>query len=70
MATQQKVEIMKMLYRDAEILIFDEPTAVLTDQEIQGLLKTMQVFKENGKPSFLFPINSTKLSKLQMKQLF
>nr|WP_307929086.1 hypothetical protein [Mycoplasmopsis bovis] len=48
-ATQQKVEIMKMLYRDAEILIFDEPTAVLTDQEIQGLLKTMQVFKENGK---------------------
>ncbi len=38
-----------MLYRDAEILIFDEPTAVLTDQEIQGLLKTMQVFKENGK---------------------
>ncbi|RMA77407.1 simple sugar transport system ATP-binding protein [Metamycoplasma subdolum] len=48
-ATQQKVEIMKMLYRDAQILIFDEPTAVLTDQEIQGLLKTMKIFKENGK---------------------
>ncbi|WP_338822874.1 ABC transporter ATP-binding protein [Mycoplasmopsis felifaucium] len=48
-ATQQKVEIMKMLYRDAEILIFDEPTAVLTDQEIQGLLQTMLEFKRNGK---------------------
>lgn len=48
-AIQQKVEIMKMLYRDAEILIFDEPTAVLTDQEIQGLLKTMDRFRENGK---------------------
>ncbi|WP_406617077.1 ABC transporter ATP-binding protein [Mycoplasmopsis adleri] len=48
-ATQQKVEIMKMLYRDAEILIFDEPTAVLTDQEIQGLLQTMLEFKKNGK---------------------
>ncbi|MGV2392502.1 UNVERIFIED_CONTAM: ATP-binding cassette domain-containing protein [Campylobacter lari] len=48
-ATQQKVEIMKMLYRDADILIFDEPTAVLTDQEIQGLLETMKEFKKNGK---------------------
>ncbi|UUD35133.1 ABC transporter ATP-binding protein [Mycoplasmopsis caviae] len=48
-ATQQKVEIMKMLYRDADILVFDEPTAVLTDQEIKGLLETMKVFRENGK---------------------
>ncbi|MGY6172222.1 ABC transporter ATP-binding protein [Candidatus Mycoplasma pogonae] len=48
-ATQQKVEIMKMLYRDADILIFDEPTAVLTEQEIQGLLKIMLKFKEAGK---------------------
>ncbi|MBN0970904.1 ABC transporter ATP-binding protein [Mycoplasma phocoeninasale] len=47
--TQQKVEIMKMLYRDAEILIFDEPTAVLTPQEITGLLETMKIFRENGK---------------------
>ncbi|MBN3534850.1 ABC transporter ATP-binding protein [Mycoplasma procyoni] len=48
-ATQQKVEIMKMLYRDAEILVFDEPTAVLNPQEIEGLLETMKTFRENGK---------------------
>lgn len=48
-ATQQKVEIIKMLYRDADILVFDEPTAVLTDQEIQSLLKTMIKLKNNGK---------------------
>ncbi|MEI2462352.1 ABC transporter ATP-binding protein [Mycoplasmopsis felis] len=48
-ATQQKVEIMKMLYRDSEILIFDEPTAVLTDQEIQGLLETFKLFRKQGK---------------------
>lgn len=46
---QQKVEIMKMVYRDSEILIFDEPTAVLTDEEIQGLLETFRLFKEQGK---------------------
>lgn len=38
-STQQRVEILKMLYREAEILIFDEPTAVLTPQETQFLLK-------------------------------
>ncbi|WP_036429794.1 ABC transporter ATP-binding protein [Mycoplasmopsis felis] len=48
-ATQQKVEIMKMLFRDSEILIFDEPTAVLTDQEIQGLLETFKLFRKQGK---------------------
>ncbi|MGZ9413439.1 ABC transporter ATP-binding protein [Mycoplasma sp. Z386] len=48
-STQQKVEIMKMLYRDAEILVFDEPTAVLNPQEIEGLLETMKIFRENGK---------------------
>ncbi|WP_036464803.1 ATP-binding cassette domain-containing protein [Mycoplasmopsis sturni] len=48
-ATQQKVEIMKMLYRDSDILIFDEPTAVLTDEEIQGLLNTFKLFKKEGK---------------------
>ncbi|QJR44235.1 ABC transporter ATP-binding protein [Mycoplasma miroungirhinis] len=46
---QQKVEIMKMLYRDNDILIFDEPTAVLTDDEISGLLETMKLFREQGK---------------------
>ena len=39
-STQQRVEILKMLYREAEILIFDEPTAVLTPQEIESLLLT------------------------------
>ncbi len=50
---QQRVEILKMLYRDNEILIFDEPTAVLTPQEIQELMAIMRGFKEEGK-SILF----------------
>lgn len=48
-ANRQKVEIMKMLFSDAEIFIFDEPTAVLTDSEIQGLLETFKHFKAQGK---------------------
>ena len=50
---QQRVEILKMLYRDNEILIFDEPTAVLTPQEIDELMKTMKDFAKEGK-SILF----------------
>ena len=50
---QQRVEILKMLYRDNEILIFDEPTAVLTPQEIEELMRTMRNFTEEGK-SILF----------------
>lgn len=50
---QQRVEILKMLYRDNEILIFDEPTAVLTPQEINELLKIMRGFANEGK-SILF----------------
>lgn len=50
---QQRVEILKMLYRDNEILIFDEPTAVLTPQEIDELMDIMRGFKEEGK-SILF----------------
>ncbi len=50
---QQRVEILKMLYRDNEILIFDEPTAVLTPQEIDELMEIMRGFKEEGK-SILF----------------
>ena len=38
MGMQQRTEILKMLYRDNEILIFDEPTAVLTPQEIDELI--------------------------------
>ena len=50
---QQRVEILKMLYRDNEILIFDEPTAVLTPQEIDELMEIMRGFKNEGK-SILF----------------
>ena len=50
---QQRVEILKMLYRDNEILIFDEPTAVLTPQEIKELLQIMREFANEGK-SILF----------------
>ena len=50
---QQRVEIVKMRYRDNEILIFDEPTAVLTPQEIDELMEIMRGFKKEGK-SILF----------------
>ena len=50
---QQRVEILKMLYRDNDILIFDEPTAVLTPQEIDALMATMKEFSKEGK-SILF----------------
>ena len=50
---QQRVEILKMLYRDNDILIFDEPTAVLTPQEIDELLKIMKSLVADGK-SILF----------------
>ena len=48
---QQRVEILKMLYRDNEILIFDEPTAVLTPQEIGELMKIMKGLAAEGKSS-------------------
>ncbi len=50
---QQRVEILKMLYRENEILIFDEPTAVLTPQEINELMDIMRAFTKEGK-SILF----------------
>ncbi len=50
---QQRVEILKMLYRDAEVLIFDEPTAVLTPQEIDDLLKIMRNLISEGKSIIL-----------------
>lgn len=50
---QQRVEILKMLYRENEILIFDEPTAVLTPQEISELMKIMKGLTNEGK-SILF----------------
>ena len=50
---QQRVEILKMLYRDNDILIFDEPTAVLTPQEIDELMAIMKGLAREGK-SILF----------------
>ena len=50
---QQRVEILKMLYRENEILIFDEPTAVLTPQEIDDLMEIMKGLTGEGK-SILF----------------
>lgn len=50
---QQRTEILKMLYRDNEVLIFDEPTAVLTPQEIEELMKIMKSLAKEGK-SILF----------------
>ena len=50
---QQRTEILKMLYRDNEILIFDEPTAVLTPQEIEELMSIMKGLAAEGK-SILF----------------
>jgi simple sugar transport system ATP-binding protein len=46
---QQRVEILKMLYRGAEILVMDEPTAVLAPQEIDGLFTTLRAMAAEGK---------------------
>ncbi|MCQ3908169.1 MAG: ABC transporter ATP-binding protein [Mycoplasmoidaceae bacterium] len=51
--TQQKVEIIKLLYRGAEVLIFDEPTAVLSDDEIAGFLNMLRTLKKQGKTIIL-----------------
>ena len=48
-AAQQKVEILKLLYRDAAILILDEPTAVLTPREIEELFKRLKAMSRDGK---------------------
>lgn len=50
---QQRVEILKILYRNADILIFDEPTAVLTPQEIDELMKIFARLKQEGKTIIL-----------------
>ena len=46
---QQRVEIIKLLYREADILILDEPTAVLTPQEVEELFKIIQFLLDQGK---------------------
>jgi simple sugar transport system ATP-binding protein len=50
---QQRVEILKMLYRNSDVLIFDEPTAVLTPQEIHELMKIMKNLQAEGKSIIL-----------------
>lgn len=60
---QQKVEIIKMLYRDSDILIFDEPTAVLTPQEIKELIEIIKNFAKEGKAVILI---SHKLNEIKM----
>jgi len=59
---QQRVEILKMLYRDSDILIFDEPTAVLTPQEIEELMNIMRALTEEGKSIILI---THKLNEIQ-----
>lgn len=51
--TQQKIEILKLLYRNAGILILDEPTAVLTPQETDELFKTLKELKSDGRTIIL-----------------
>lgn len=59
---QQRVEILKMLYRESDILVFDEPTAVLTPQEVDDLLKIIKDLAKEGK-SIIFI--SHKLNEIQ-----
>ena len=63
-STQQRVEILKMLYREAEILIFDEPTAVLTPQEIEYLLKIMEELRASGKTIILITHKLEEIKKI------
>lgn len=63
-STQQRVEILKMLYREAEILIFDEPTAVLTPQEIDFLLEIIRGLRDNGKTIILITHKLEEIKKI------
>jgi simple sugar transport system ATP-binding protein len=48
LGSQQRIEILKILYRGAEILIFDEPTTILTPQEVDQLINTFRSLKKEG----------------------
>ncbi len=61
---QQRVEILKMLYRDSEILIFDEPTAVLTPQEISELMSIMKQLSKEGKSIILITHKLNEIKKV------
>lgn len=61
---KQKAEILKILYRDADILVFDEPTAVLTPQEIDGLLEVMLELQRDGKTIILITHKMAEIKKV------
>jgi simple sugar transport system ATP-binding protein len=61
---QQRVEILKLLYRDANILIFDEPTAVLSDAEIESFLDMLLEFKKLGKTIILITHKLNEVKKI------
>jgi len=61
---QQRVEILKVLYREAEILIFDEPTAVLTPQEIDFLLGIIDGLRNGGKTIILITHKLDEIKKI------
>ncbi len=61
---RQRVEIMKMLYREAEILIFDEPTSILTPQEVEYLLKIMEDLRRGGKTIILITHKIEEIKKI------
>jgi len=63
-STQQRVEILKMLYREAEILILDEPTAVLTPQEIEFLLDIIRSLRDDGKTIILITHKLDEIKKI------
>lgn len=63
-STRQRVEILKMLYRNAEILIFDEPTAVLTPQEIESLLQIINTLRQSGKTVILITHKLDEIKKI------
>jgi simple sugar transport system ATP-binding protein len=63
-SSQQRVEILKMLYREAEILIFDEPTAVLTPQEIDSLLEIIKSLRDGGKTIILITHKLEEIKKI------
>ncbi|MCH3916530.1 MAG: ABC transporter ATP-binding protein [Spirochaetia bacterium] len=63
-SARQRVEILKMLYRNAEILIFDEPTAVLTPQEIDSLLDVIKSLRDGGKTIILITHKLDEIKKI------
>ena len=63
-SVRQRVEILKMLYRKAEILIFDEPTAVLTPQEIEFLLNIIDELRKSGKTIILITHKIEEIKKI------